>query len=344
LNTSYHIDLNKLIFFRCYKALLVFCICLGISIKIGAQVIPIPDPEVDSSYIKLDYNTWSLRAFAIIKYQSLVLSNSSGEQIKYTPTNPFSTGVGFAYRFIILDLGIRINKDKEFKRFDLQANLVFKKHMIEILVQRYQGFQTTLNNSEEYFRDDIISDLFNYNHFYNFNNKQLSLGSSYSGNKIQKKSTGTFIVGGYLSYSKIKADSTLIPTLIDGDFTNIATLTEFSMVNIGAYFGYAYSLVLPHNFIFFGSASPGIGFNFTNATAYEDLQPPIFPAGKFHFRVSIGYYTKRIYTILGLTTNLSIVSLGEATRLRQNGGQIKLVFGYRFRSKIILTKTIDKTF
>ena len=344
MNTRYNIDLIKLLFFKCYKALLILCICLGFSIKIGAQVIPIPDPEVDSSYVKVDYNSWSLRAFSVFKYHNLVFSNSSGGQIKYIPTDPFSVGVGFAYQFIILDFGIRINKDNTLARFDFQANLVFKKNMIEILAQRYQGFQTTIADSKEYFRDDITSTLFNYSHFYNFNNKQLSLASTYSGNKIQKKSTGTFLVGGYLSYSKIKADSSLVPTFIDGEITNIDTSSEFSMLNIGAYFGYAYSLVLPHNFIFFGSISPGIGFNFADAKIDEDFQPPIFPAGKFHFRASFGYYTKRIYTILGLTTNLSVVSLGDGFRFRQNGGQIKLVFGYRFYSGNPVTETIDKTF
>lgn len=335
----------RLHFYSCFFFILILlCLWPGFSNTSNAQIVPISDPEMDSTYIELNYTTWSLRAFGAFKYHNLVISNNSGGKIKYVPTNPFSAGVGFAYRFIIMDIGFRINKDYRITRFDCITNLVFQKIMFEILTQRYEGFEEVIGTSEEYLRDDIKSTLISISQFYNFNNQKLSLSSTFSGNKIQKRSTGAFIIGSYFSYSKIESDSSLIPASVKNQFNDSANFNNFSTLNVGAYFGYAYGLVLPGNFIFFSNLIPGIGFNFTTENDSETYMPPIFPAGKLHFRISCGYYTKRIYTILGLTTNLSVISLGDENRFRQNGGQIKLVFGYRFNSINPLTKTIDKTF
>ncbi len=344
LITSDIINFNNITVFSFYKALLFLCFSLVSAPKPKAQTIPIADPKLDTSYVQLDYDTWSLRAFGVIKYHNFVLSNQSGEKIKYTPINPFSVGLGFAYRFIIMDAGFRLNKDNRLTRFDFNANLVFNKNMFEILLQRYEGFEGTIGTSTEYFREDIRSTLFNINQFYNFNNKKLSLGSTLSGNKIQQRSTGTFILGGYFSYSKIEADWSLVPSSREKDFNKEADFTEYSAINIGAYFGYAYSLVLYEKYILFTSVSPGIGLNFANVKGIENYKPPIFPVGKLHFIASIGYYTKRIYIIMALSTNLFITSLGNENRLKQNAGQIKLAFGYRIYSKNPLTKTIDKAF
>lgn len=344
LNSNSKNSFKSCYFFRVFKVLITLCLLSGCSNPTIAQIVPIAEPEVDSAYIELNYTTWSLRAFGAFKYHNLVISNTSGGKVKYRPTNPFSAGVGFAYRFIIMDIGFRINKDNRITRFDCITNLVFNKIMFEILAQKYEGFEEVVGTSEEYLRQDIKSTLISISQFYNFNNQQLSLSSTFSGNKIQKRSTGAFIVGSYFSYSKIESDSSLIPASVQGQFNDSANFNNFSTINVGGYFGYAYSLVLPSNFIFFSSLNPGIGFNFTTENDSETYTPPVFPAGKLHFRISGGYYTKRIYMILGLTTNLSILSLGEGNRFRQNGGQIKLVFGYRFNSINPLTKTIDKTF
>ncbi len=312
--------------------------------KANAQKLNIPKPEVDSTYIELDYKRWSLRAFGVIKFHTVILKNDQGGEVRFRPTDPLSIGLGFAYRFLLIDVGVRLNKDNTLSRLDLQGSLLLKKNLIEVIVQRYEGFQEKVDNSKNTFRDDLRSSLFAINYFYNFNNKKLSLGSVLAGNRIQKKSTGTFILGGFFSFNQIKADSSIVSYSLDNSFDEYARFNNLKSTNFGAYFGYAYSLVLPHNFAFFTNLSPGLGFSFTNVEGDETYTPPIFPSGKLHFRASLGHYTKKIYTILSFNTYLSIISLGHGNRYILNAGQFKLAVGYRMKSKNKITETIDKTF
>jgi Domain of unknown function (DUF4421) len=320
------------------KILCFFCLCLAFTSQ--AQKIAIHEPEVDSSYIELHYSEWSLRAFGAIRYHNLILMNDR-VKISFTPDSPFSIGAGFAYRFIVLDMGLRLNRNKDLSRFDFQSQLLIKHHLIELVLQNYQGFQKKVNGSGGGFREDLTSTIFTLNHLYNINNKKLTLSSALSGNKVQKKSAGTMLLGGYFSYNKVQADSVLFS---GGDFNEFGEITNYEMINAGVYLGYAYTLVLPQKIFLFGSFSPGIGFNFAKINALETYEPPIFPAGKLNFRIAVGRYSDRTYVILALTTNLSFINLGYGNRYRQNAGNIKLVFGYRFKSKNIITKKIDETF
>ncbi len=316
----------------------------GLSKKSAAQKIHISDPEVDSSFIQYNKKEWSLRAFGVTKFHNIILKNSDKTTIKYRPNNPFSFGLGFTYRFLIIDLGIVLNKKAQFENFDFQSNLLLKQNLIEFVFQKYQGFYQLIDKSDKLFRDDLKSTFFTINHFYNVNDKKLSLGTALAGNKIQMKSTGTVILGSYLSYNKIAADSSLVDFSNQPQFDRETRFKTLEMYNVGAYFGYAYSLVLPKNFIVFSNLTPGIGFNFAEATGDETYKPPIFPAGKLNFRIAIGNYSKRIYTILGFNTNLSLINLGNGNSLRHNAGQIKLVIGYRMKKSNKIIETIDKTF
>jgi len=326
--------------------LIILFFGLGSSPKANAQkpLIPIPEPEVDSNYIKLDYKKWSLRAFGVIKFHTLILKSDKGGKVRYTPTDPLSIGLGFSYRFLLIDVGIRLNKDNTLSRLDLQGSLVLKKSLIEVLVQRYEGFQERADNSIDIFRNDLKSSLFAINHFYNFNNKKLSLGSVLAGNRIQKKSTGTFVLGSYISFNQVKSDSSLVSSSSGNSFNEYANFTNLKTINFGAYFGYAYSLVLPHNFAFFSSLTPGLGFSFTKVEDDVSYTPPVFPSGKLHFRASLGHYAKKIYIILSFSNYLSIINLGHGNRYQLNAGQLKLAVGYRMKSQNKITETIDKTF
>ena len=316
----------------------------GSAQKANAQKLKIPEPEVDSSYIELDYKRWSLRAFGVIKFHTIILKSDQGGKVKYTPTDPLSIGLGFSYRFLLIDIGIRLNKDNTLSRHDLQGSLLFKKSLFELIIQRYEGFQERADNSIDYFRNDLRSSLFAINYFYNFNNDKLSLGSVLAGNRIQIKSTGAFVLGGYFSFNQVKADSSLVSSSSDNPFNEYANFTNLKTINLGAYFGYAYSLALPYNFAFFTTLNPGLGFSFSKVEGSESYEPPVFPSGKLHFRASLGHYSKKVYIIFSFNTYVSFIRLGHGNRYWLNAGQLKLAVGYRMKSKNKITETIDRTF
>ena len=308
------------------------------------KIIEIPDPELDSSYVEVNYKQWSVRAFSALWYHNLILKNSSNGRIAYYPTSPFSLGIGFAYRFLVIDIGFRFTREFKSNRFDFQTQFVIKRNLFDLLFQDYSGFQRRRKGVPIEFRDDIKSRIFTFNHFFIVNNDKLSMSSALSGNRIQRKSAGTLLFGSFLSYNKIKADSTLIPKEADGNFDNFAQIVDSRTFNFGVYIGYAYNWVLPKGFFIFSSISPGIGVNIGKVNSVETYTPPVFPTWKIYGRVSFGKAFKNSYLILGLTSNLTLFQLTDVNSYQHNAGQFKLVFGYRFKKQNKITETIDKTF
>ena len=313
--------------------------------KIYAQkIIQIPDPELDSSYVEVDYKQWSIRAFSAFWYHNLILKNNNNGRIAYYPTSPFSLGIGFSYRFLVIDIGFRFTREFESTRFDFQSQFVFKNNLFDVIFQDYTGFQRRRKGDPIEFRDDIKSNIITFNHFFIVNHKKISMSSALSGNRIQRKSAGTLLLGSFLSYNRIKADSTLIPNETNGDFDELAQIVDAQTFNFGAYIGYAYNWVLPKGFFIFSSITPGIGVNIGKVKSMDTYSPPFFPTWKLYGRVSFGKVFNNSYLILGMTSNLTLFQLTDANSYQHNAGQIKLVYGYRFKKQNKITETIDKTF
>jgi len=307
------------------------------------QDIPLPnlpfmeDPDVDSSYIIKETTFWSLRPFATFKSQRIELtSRESNTRVTYRPNNPFALGIGFSYRYLLLDFGFGVKFDKEnpTDRFDFQGNLVLQQHLFDFTIQRYKGFELQdPDPADSEFRDDIETINVNLDYLYNFNSRRLSASIAIAGDYVQKKSTGSFMLGGYLTYYKLKADSTIVPQGKLSDFNSFGQIRELSHFSFGLSGGYAYSLVLPYNFFLFASFNPGIGLNFGNVEAQEGYDPPVFPVGKSDVRGAFGYTSTRIYSIISYTTDIFLFSLDHQNRFRYNFGRLKLVVGIKFPFK-----------
>ena len=77
----------------------------------------------------------------------------------------------------------------------------------------------------------------------------------------QKKSAGGFSLGGTMRYSRIAADSSLIPPTQYTFFKDVATFSSGSFVTIAMAPGYSYTFVY-HDFFATGMALLGLGFQF----------------------------------------------------------------------------------
>ena len=147
--------------------------------------------KMDTNYINFEVENWSLRAYSVYKTNVTSIYNSA-DKLYYTPNNPFSIGLGFAYYPFLLDLGFNIkpkNKNKT-QRFDLQADITFHNNYFGIVIQRYQGFNVSDSEQNYGFREDIITSAIDLSYAYLFSGNKMSLGSVFSGSQIQKKKCG----------------------------------------------------------------------------------------------------------------------------------------------------------
>lgn len=317
--------------------------------SIKAQKIPIfRDPVVDSTYINLLPGKWSLRTFASSPYQAFSIRNKENQTVKYIPNNLLGVGLGFSYRFIVLDLGINIkSKDTNAtSRLDLQMSILLQKHHMDFYFQTYKGFDLVKSPfGEEQFRDDIRSSALGINYYHNFNGKKLSLRSAFAGDQLQRKSSGTFALGGYFSFYKLHADSSIININNQPFFNEYSNIEENELFEWGVSGGYAYNIIFPKNLFFYSSVMPGVGINFGSIeSSGQTYEPPIRPVVKVGLRASVGYAGKRAYGILSFISDYFLIDLGHENHYRYNPGKFKLVFGYRLQSKVKFLEKVNDQF
>ena len=301
--------------------------------------IPLVDNQAppDSAYVTVLPNLWSIRILALAKNQGNSIRNSqSGETVKYRPTNRLSLGLGFTYKFLLVDLGINLKLDKQnaTERFDFHGLIITRKYLIDLFLQVYQGYELAkAQGFENPFRDDLAISNLGVNFMRTFGGARLSIKSAFIGSEIQKKAIGAFIAGGFFSNFHLRADSSIIPPARVSDFNDYANLDQIDILNFGVSGGYAYSLVFPKNWFFFLAALPGIGLNFGDLHAEKWYKPPVGPFIKIHARAALGRSSIKNYQIVSFSSDYFFIDFGHGNFYLYNFGKLKFVYGFRLENK-----------
>ena len=289
----------------------------------------------DTSYVNYQVENWSIRAFGLFKDHSFQIREGDN-RINYVPRNRYGLGLGAAYFPLLLDLSINIkSRDKDpTTRFDAQFDVILKEHFVGVIIQDYKGFEVRGSLIEEpLFRQDIESFAFMTTYAYLFNAKKMSVGSILSGLHKQKKSAGTFSVGGFLHYVRVKGDSSLIPSSVEDQFNPDSRLSRYRQAGFGISGGYGHIFRLPKDFFIFLGIMPGIGIAWKKLE-YDD-QPDQRPVDPFMYRinikVSMGYNGKKYYIILSGGDDISTTSINSNSQGSMNIAKTKLIFGWKFK-------------
>ena len=285
-------------------------------------------PSIDSAYVELNDNLWTLRLFSAVKYQSFSLKNNSG-RVFYRPSNPFSGGIGATYKTLLLDLGIRFNNDGS-QRFDLQTSLLWESYFINLNIQNYKGFEETNPEAFNNFRNDIRTTTVNLDITKLPNHKQLSFRSVQAGIDKQKKSSGSIMYGGFIGYHQMKADSSIIPDYAEDIFSEEYGIERLTVRNIGVIGGYVHIHPLTDVIFLVGSIRPGIGLQWgqTN-TVLEEKRIPGVLFTKISFTVGTGFNWSRFYASAVYNVEANYVNLRNDHVYNYNSGKLKAVIGYK---------------
>lgn len=292
-------------------------------------------PDLDTNYIDLQRDKWSIRAFSTLKYHALrVRDKELGKTARFLPNNVLSVGIGFAYRFWLVDVGFGINPNKEdgTNAFDLQTSLLLgSRHLFNIGFQRYKGFSVS-GLEENVFRDDLLVYYGGIDYSYYFNYRKLSMRAVFRGDLRQLKSSFSPILGAFIAADYVSADSSLIS---DRGFQAEAQILDGNVWIAGVHGGAAGSWVVARNLILYGSATSGIGVEWGEIQAEGTRFKPLGgPAWRFAFHAAIVYTHPRFY--LGMSGNslLYLPSISKNIHYQYGLGKIKLLFGWRFFSRV----------
>lgn len=231
--------------------------------------------ENDSAYIEDHTEDLTVRLFGSRKYTYYdMVDKRLKEEVLYRPNTSNNIGFGVNYKFIGINIGFKLpfinNDDDKYgktKYLDLQSHLYLRKLVIDFYGQYYKGYYLAnrrFNSQVLSLRPDMYNTDLGLNVQYIFNDKRFSYRAAYLQNEYQKKSAGSFIVGGEVFAWKMKGDSALIPSDlgVEGFFDN-EPFHKTSSVSIAANVGYAHTFVIKKYFFITASLTGSAGVNHT---------------------------------------------------------------------------------
>lgn len=271
--------------------------------------------ENDTAYIEDHTEDITGRLYGSRKYTKFdILDRKQKKDILYRPNTPFNIGFGANYRFVGINLGFNLpfinrHNDKfgKTKYIDLQSHIYLRKIVVDFYGQYYKGYYVA--NPQEVFgkayaaqnpypqRPDIRNIDFGLNVQYIFNDKRFSYRAPNLQNEYQKKSAGSFIVGGEMFLGRVKGDSSLIPSnMADTNFLRDEHYYKTGISSLAANVGYAYTFVLQQHFFLSLSLTAGLGGNVTSLYMESgEISRKVGLQFSNTVRASLGYNSSRYF-------------------------------------------------
>ncbi len=308
--------------------------------------------EVDSSYYDALDDHLTLKLFTAQKYSEFALNDNVYDMhLDYRANPTRSYGVGMSYKWLGFNIGYGFsaaNQDDEkygeTHRIDLQTAILLRKLSLTLFASHYQGYY--LENSSSVFDDwdpslyykrgDIRDLTFGISANYMFNYKHFSNRAIFLQNEWQKRTAGTFVLGGSIYYRQTRSDSSLIPTNMPiPDFYDGVDFNAIRYVAAGAEGGYLFNFVVHQNwFINFGlMVGLSSGYNALQKTSGSlleayNLNATVITNG------AMGYNNKQFYIGFGYQRYIAgAQSPIEDMGMSYVSGKGHIVVAYRFKVK-----------
>ena len=216
-------------------------------------------PKRVSEYYDDYSNMLSLFLYAKQKYNNFgVLNDSLDKTITYSPNTQLNVGFGFNYQWLGIGIAFNLsfinNDDDKYgktSRLDWQTNIYGNKMVYDFYLQSYKGFylknptEVFLSwgkNQANYIRPDIETVALGLKGLYIFNSKRFSYKAAFMQTAVQKKSSGSFLLGASYFVQYITADSSFFPT--NSYFESLPDVVTHSSIYFGINTGYAYNFIL----------------------------------------------------------------------------------------------------
>jgi hypothetical protein len=304
----------------------------------------------DTNYI-VDYSDRiTLKTFGILKSNQIGhYDNFTRRFIYYRPNETFDIGFGLVYEWLGFDIAFNfpfINNDNErfgeTSKIDIQTNFYLRRFVIDLEIQKYQGYYGS--NAHKYIESfdirnsvyPIRPDMSTFNHAINavyvFNPHKFSYRATFLYNERQIKSAGSLLAGSYLSYFKMNADSTIVPIQVRDEFNPNADFRGVTYINTGLSAGYGQTFVVKNNFFFSISLTIGLGPSILRDSQNGNIHNAnnVKMAARAVVRGALGYNSEKTYFgISVISSQSSEVDLREA-HLERNINNFQIFVGQRF--------------
>ncbi len=318
-----------------------------------------PKKTLDTLYIKDMSHKLAIRVYGENKFTSFdVKDNEVDSMASYSPNKNINLGFGVNYKWFGLGVAFNfpfINNDDDIygdtKRFDLHTNIFTRKLAIDLYYSSYQGFY--LENPEIYIpewesgmpypqRSDISTLKIGGSCTYAFKFHKYSTKAAFIQTDLQKKSAGSFLLGGFFSIFSVDGDSAFIPYELKDSYDPDLQFNHVGVLGGGVAFGYTHTFVLWKKFYISFTLVPGISYQGYDI-AYEDgraQKKGSFLAGRFQSRFALVYNSEKSFAGFTVTNDSYGGNTGKEQRssLNYEVGVIRFFYGRRFNFPSFKTK------
>jgi hypothetical protein len=307
--------------------------------------------KYNPQYIRVFKDKLNISNFFSIRSANLTIKNRDDQEqtVNYNPNSFVNLGLGFNYGWLSIESDIRIpfvdQRDPlkgNTKVFHIGANFIRRKYWFKGFVHVTKGYYldnvkafdpTWFDRTQNYyFRDDIQTTVYYLSGNYLFNNKKFSYKASINQFEQQKKTAGSFIIGGTLTYFGASADTSLLPLNAKKGFSPYSDVNNSKVLHLGLNFGYLFTLVIKKRFFVHLGVMPSAGIKYyrysnDSANTYkEDAGLGYLVDGRF----CAGYSNEKIYcgvafNWISLNDNVNgqgVMQLGES--------YVRIFYGMRF--------------
>ena len=331
--------------------LILFSFSVSAQSQVEIDANPV-DSTTDFHYYEDQSDKLLLKLMTVVKSNILEIDNINNEQsLELEPYGITSLGFGFNYKWLGLGIafGLPASAEEEriygkTSRFDFQLNIYSKKFVVDAFMQQYNGFHisnpTVLTQWDSIAfpqRDSMQTLSTGIGGFYVFNHKKLSYKAAYVRNAIQKKSAGSFLLGGYcnIDYAGFETGATsfFVPKYFPQEVQDSFNLNSYRSINYGISFGYTYTFIFWKRFFVNLTLAPGVGVqNLIVFSTTGEKSTERGAASRFVGRFALGYENKHF--MIGMTSYGSTGTFEyENFEIKPSTNNLKFFFAKRFNVK-----------
>ena len=306
-------------------------------------------PKTRSKYYDDYSNMLGLFLYAKQKYTSLAIYDKNlNKSIEYTPNKQLNVGFGFNYKWVGIGIAFKLgflNNDDELygktKRMDWQTNIYLNRAVFDFYLQHYKSFYVDnptdvfsgwKGDNNPYVRPDIESISLGLSGMYVFNHDHFSYKAAFLQTAVQKKSAGSFLLGGSVFIQGLSADSSIFPS--QSDFSYLPPITNHSAIYYGVLTAYAYNFSIRDYYFISISLSASLSLGNT-ATMHEDGAVHVAWVPTIHLqpRMAFGYNKPKWYAGISFVRDSYFEGsdiVDTSVDFSFNSGNFRLFLGRRF--------------
>src|ERR1700722_2664555 len=282
------------------KYLLLTTVIALATFTLSAQARP------DSSFYQSYKGSIITRVYFSKKYDIFKLTPPDGSPtaMSYHANTTLSLGAGITYRSLSFSFSKELTflKSEEQKgktdATDLQLHLYKQKWTIDALAEFYNGYYlrpqgvAPPDGQSFYLRPDLGVQLVGLAAYRVLNDRKFCYGAGLSQNAWQKKSAGSFLIGGEAFYIATNADSSFVPSKVDSPLA-MHNVRKLHLFEFGPGVGYAYTLVVQEHFFLLASANVDFNVHIAREIGNSISDYKIGFNPNFIFRLGAGYNLSR---------------------------------------------------